>query len=367
MPLVPSQAEFDALAARVAALEGAQPAPEPEPSPEPRPEPEPVPEPVPEPTAGWPASWQELPTVPPAGWLTGTGYPEPRRFVEAQGHFSTAKNLDAHAGIIHTHVGVAAPVCWAGIVALDFRVLALHAEGAIFDGVTGAMLRGVEGYKRLIPEPRKAGKPGLYQRTIDAHLWSLHVPIWFDVTGVPDGWCYFEGDVDFVYSKWNGTIYPRQEKTRLQFAVYINNQGTWTPDQPHPWVQAEWITNIPTLDEAGARIGEVSLSGGYPGVRIVNPKPFASSSDQSLSVLTNPGGGQRALATEVRLNPDLHADPPNLGLELLPEEPATAEKVAVPFTAGNVVAGDRIVARASDTAGPEAHLAVLAVATVGEG
>lgn len=296
----------------------------------------------------WPTSWDKLPLEPVSpDYLIGLGYNEPRSFTEVQGHFGP--DLNIHEGITHSHLGASIPVKWEKIIPLDMQVIKLHSEGQIFDSVSKCLIRGTSGYKRLISSSWN-GRQGVFKKVIDKHLWSFTFPIWFDVSTIvePDGFYILEITVDF-----RDNIRKCGEKLRLINSIYINNHNTWTDnlyDDPRArFSSVEWAITFDAFDSAGIKIGENNIFG-YLKVDNRGYKKFDSSSNITNQItipIQRHHGSVRAM-----LNPDFHANPPNFGLELLPEQDgwsSDGKKKIINIPDFNCSFLDRQVIRVTDT------------------
>jgi hypothetical protein len=212
----------------------------------------------------WPASVAALPTAPKPCMLKGDCYAEPRNFIEAQWHESRSGDLDEAR---HLHYGCAAPFHVRGVLRLDCRIIAFHFQGAVFESVRKAMIRG-HSLPKLISSPYRADKPGLFRVPITEHVQEFYVSIYLDTSAaIYDGPARFETDASIKVP--TGTTW-RMHNVRLQFGVYLANGGGRLLKSFGGGAAVEgWIS---TTETEGSPFGYLRLS--VPAVRRFASEPI---------------------------------------------------------------------------------------------
>ena len=331
------------------------PTPEPNAGPQPHPDLEPDPQPAqppqPGPTPGWPTV-KQLPTTPLSCWTTGQGcYPEPRNFIEAQWHEAPNNNLDQAR---HIHLGAAFPRVFKGIVRLDLRVVAFHMEGAQFEGIRKALIR-VEGHRRLLPEPWKKGKQGLFKTRVTKHLQEFYVPLYLDVTHAANSGTHLL-EIDASFRSPDG----HDSAIRLQVPIVIDNGKPSVPNKVGAIAVEGWVSD---------RDGSTPF--GYLRLAAPRVRRFVSERVEPMDLYVS-GLENRTLSALAAVNPDLHKHPPAYGMVLLDQyvtmdfNARTIEKRVFQPALG---VGDRLLFRVGDAdpeLPPSGAGAVLLVVTIGQ-
>ena len=289
-------------------------------------------------------------TVPPDGWLTGEGYPEPRNFIEAQWHEASDGNLDKAR---HIHLGAAMPRIVKGLVHLDLRVQHFHFEGGMFESIRKVVVRTPQHVSKVLPAPKKPKKMGLYQISITRHLQETYVPLLLDFRSVQeDGWYLME--VDASTRRPDG----RTINVRLQTKVYVANNGT-IPEAIVNHVAVEtWLSSNAVFPNTF----------GYLRAEATDVRRFES--DPPIEPIIRLKGrldqDHILLAT---INPDLHQHPPAYGHVMIEQYVAavTPKKAPLKLFAPALSVGDRLLLRFGAFDPAEGAGASLILVRVGKG
>jgi hypothetical protein len=250
-----------------------------------------------------------------------------------------------------------------GVLRLDCRIIAFHFQGAVFESVRKAMIRG-HSLPKLISSPYRADKPGLFRVPITEHVQEFYVSIYLDTSAaIYDGPARFETDASIKVP--TGTTW-RMHNVRLQFGVYLANGGGRLLKSFGGGAAVEgWIS---TTETEGSPFGYLRLS--VPAVRRFASEPIE---EVTITGSGRPGHDTRLMSF---LNPDLHKHPPSYGLvqypETLPPMRVTTHQqtAVVTFQEPWLVVGDRLFFRWADTtpdpgSGIDGAGAVLLAVTLG--
>lgn len=269
------------------------------------------------------------PTEPISGWLTGTGYPEPRVFADSQWWENLAGDID---NATHFHFQVSRPRnVSTGIVRFDTNCKFFHAQGYTFLGIRKVVRRTNQPSQDWMPNYGE-NEDGRRNVAITQHEENFWTPVYIDLRGTTPG------DYTFEFDAQARRPDGQNVQTRMIFKMHVDEAGT-VQATPSGQMQPEgWVSN----NESGQQFG-------YLSVNVWGLREYQSDVSSKLTLVPRATVG-RTVRLVVLKNPNMHAHPVDYGTVIFDQtfvQPTSPPKYEIPHPA--LVPGDRLFWRLSDT------------------
>lgn len=297
-------------------------------------------------------------------YVLGTGYPEPRNFLEAQWHSCQEFNLDSCR---HLHVGLSTPREISGWTYFDIRLIPFHYAGTTISSISATWRGGNRII--LLPATVKSSVPGLLSIPItDDHPAPIIVPMCIDTRmDVNDGARALEIDVKLHR--------PNEAPVNIRLlagTIFVRNGKATVTNVGGAFGAEGWTSST---DTGGSTTG-------YMHVDIRNLRRFDTEPELiNGNMLCQGLNSTRIIEALVTVDPNLHTHPPSYGQIVVPMTrvqwsgtPPSIKWKPILFNQPTLNFGQRLMARISDTGKdangnpvmPEAA-ATLFVCTIGKG